>query len=1236
MSRVSDRNLLFGILALQMDFITRDSLVDGMQAWLLNKQKSLGELLVERGTLAVDDHKLLEPLVDAHIRKHGGAEQSLAALSSDDGVGAKLKDLDDPDLQASLLAMPQPVREVGIRSSVLGEQGLETRDEIPVDPNDPRPESFVGQVSEHGQSPPDPIPNVETNFQATLAEPEQSQMRFRILRPHAEGGLGKVSVARDHELNREVAFKEIKVRYAQDRNARSRFVVEAEVTGGLEHPGIVPVYGLGHFADGRPFYAMRFIKGDSLQEASAAFHKSGSSSPYDQDLWFRNLIKRLIDVCNAIAYAHSRKVLHRDLKPGNIMLGKYGETLVVDWGLAKAQGVAEPTERSADGELPIVPSSGSQSAPTLAGAVLGTAAYMPPEQAAGHLEQLGPACDIYSLGATLYHLLTGQAPLKGVPIVDLLKRVIAGDIPSPKSLNPRVPAALNAVCQKAMSRAITDRYAAASDIGKDLEAWLADKPVSAFPEPLLVRVRRWSRQHPALVSSVTAAALMMTVGLLLGFVVVSGKNSELDHKNVALSLATKDATESATKAQASAIKAQQEELNARNAAAEAKRQEAAAKKSEHLANVRLYGSQIADAKRELESGNQGLARLRLDQTKPDFRGWEYSYLDRIHPCRLTLNGHSEPVMSVSFSPDGKRIVSGSHDKTLKVWDAQTGELVLTLNGHSKFVFCVSFSPDGKRIVSGSLDKTLKVWDAQTGESLLTLNGHSDWVRSVSFSPDGKRIVSDSMNGTLKVWNAQTGEPVLTLNGHEEGVTYVSFSPDGKRIVSGSLDATLMVWDVQTGEPVLTLNGHSGSVMSVSFSPDGKRIVSGSRDNTLKVWDAQTGEPVLTLKGHSNAVESVSFSPDGKRIVSGSGDATLKVWDAQTGEPLLTLNGHSGGVSSVSFSPDGKRIVSGSVDNTLKVWNAQTGGPVPTFNGHSEAAMSVSFSPDGKRIVSGSGDKTLKVWDAQTGETVLALNGHSDAVTSVSFSLDGKRIVSGSFDKTLKVWDVQTGETVLTLNGHSGHVMSVSFSSNGKRIVSGSNDNTLKVWDAETGEPVLTLNGHSEQVTSVSFSPDGKRIVSGSVDKTLKVWDAQTGEPVLTLNGHSESVTSVSFSPDGTRIVSGSDDKSLKVWDALTGELVLTLNGHSYFVTSVSFSPDGKRIVSGSWDKTLKVWDAQTGEPLLTLNGHSEGVSSVSFSPDGKRIVSSSEDETLKVWDAGSGSPVDQPTASTNSNSNGER
>jgi serine/threonine protein kinase/predicted negative regulator of RcsB-dependent stress response len=577
--RPSDRNLLFGILALQMDFVAKTALIEGMQAWLLDKDKPLGELLCERGALTSENRGLLEPLVDAHVRQHGGdAQNSLAALSSDGGLQASLRQVNDSDIQGSLSLLPQPEPplppEVGFLSSAAlpvkaDGADLELDGKLQADGQiAPKPIDQVGDDRPAGDSSP-AVPtdarDQETLIPGTLDQLDEPKMRFRILRPHAEGGLGRVHVALDQELNREVAFKEIKFEYARRRDAQSRFVVEAEVTGGLEHPGIVPVYGLGHFPDGRPFYAMRFIRGQSLHEAIREFYQENGESDENHNavhderrnvdathdsnsipasaatsvsainsaranssnLEFRNLINRLIDVCNAIQYAHDRQVLHRDLKPGNIMLGKYGETLVVDWGLAKATGSDNPLERSTDGELPIVPASGSQSAPTQMGSAIGTPAYMPPEQAAGHLDQLGPASDVYSLGATLYEILTGQPPLKGLRIAELLKRVQSGDIPTARQLSPEIPPTLNAVCRKAMALSPTDRYASAASLADDLEAWLADEPVAAFSESLLVRARRWNRRHPALVSATAVSVLLAVVGLTTFSGVLAGKNEQL-------------------------------------------------------------------------------------------------------------------------------------------------------------------------------------------------------------------------------------------------------------------------------------------------------------------------------------------------------------------------------------------------------------------------------------------------------------------------------------------------------------------------------------------------------------------------------------------------------------------------------------------------------------------------------------------------------------------------------------
>ncbi|MBD2459261.1 ribosome assembly protein 4 [Nostoc sp. FACHB-87] len=383
----------------------------------------------------------------------------------------------------------------------------------------------------------------------------------------------------------------------------------------------------------------------------------------------------------------------------------------------------------------------------------------------------------------------------------------------------------------------------------------------------------------------------------------------------------------------------------------------------------------------------------------------------------TLEGHSSSVWSVSFSPDGKTLASGSGDNTIKLWDISTGKLLKTLSGHSSSVYSVSFSPDGKTLASGSDDNTIKLWDVSTGKFLKTLpseryakSGHSSSVWSVSFSPDGQTLASGSTDNTIKLWDISTGKPLKTLSGHSSPVISVSFSPDGKTLASGSGDNTIKLWDVSTGKLLKTLSGHSSEVKSVSFSPDGKTLASGSGDNTIKLWDVSTGKLLKTLSGHSNWVNSVSFSPDGQTLASGSGsilgdDNTIKLWDISTGKPLKTLSGHSSPVNSVSFSPDGKTLASGSGDNTIKLWDVSTGKLLRTLNGHNSPVNSVSFSPDSQILASGSDDKTIKLWDVSTGKLLKTLSGHSNWVYSVSFSLDGKTLASGSSDNTIKLWDL---------------------------------------------------------------------------------------------------------------------------------------------------------------------------------------------------------------------------------------
>jgi tRNA A-37 threonylcarbamoyl transferase component Bud32 len=725
----ADRNLLFGVLALQMDFVQRDALLAAMNAWVLDKARPLGQILVERQALRPDRRDLLEALVAQHLEVHGGdAEQSLAAL----GV-PPLRDGQNGDLQATLSHVPAG------------------------------PPSTVAY------------------------EPTADGGRYQVLRPHARGGLGAVFVALDQELHREVALKEIDAQHADDAHSRGRFVREAEITGGLEHPGVVPVYGLGRHADGRPYYAMRLIRGETLHDALARFHQRPAHA-LSHDLEFRQLLGRFVAVCNAVAYAHSRGVIHRDLKPSNIMLGPYGETLVVDWGLAKAVGRDGDGDGAARSESTLVPVLDGEPSATRTGAALGTPAYMSPEQAAGRLDRLGPASDVYSLGATLYALLTGRPPVQGNDAAEIMARVQRGDWPAPRQVKAEVPAALDAVCRKALALEPADRYAAALKLAAEVERWLADEPVSAWREPWAVRGRRWLGRHRTLVTAAAAALVVSIVALTVGLVLLA---------------AAADAETAARK------KAEDKEREARRS---------------------LYIAQMSWVQREYDAGNiEHVRELLAAQADippggEDLRGFEWHYWNRIlHWEQRTLKAHGDGVQGVAFSPDGRRIVSRASDGIVKWWDTATGQEMTPAKVYIGPVESAAFSPDGLRIAGGSHDGTIKVWDAASGQITQTFKGHTRLITGLAFSPDGRQIAGNGPDNSVRVWDAATGQEVLTFMGHTSEVYCVAFSPDGRQIAGGSTDGTVRVWDVVGGREACVLRGHTDLVRSLAFIGSDKTL-----------------------------------------------------------------------------------------------------------------------------------------------------------------------------------------------------------------------------------------------------------------------------------------------------------------------------------------------------------------------------------------------------------------------------
>jgi serine/threonine protein kinase/tetratricopeptide (TPR) repeat protein len=513
-----DRQLLFGLLALQVGLIDQGQLVAAFQAWTRDKAKTLAEYLTQRGILDTEERAGIEVMVELHLKKHGGSsDNSLAVIPASLCTRESLALLGDADIAGSL--------------ACLG----------------------CGNAQEDGDA------DRGRTVSYSVVTSTDDGRRYRILRPHARGGLGAVFVALDQELHREVALKQILDQHADDPQSRQRFLLEAEVTGGLEHPGIVPVYGLGTYADGRPFYAMRFIRGDSLKGAIEQFHAEPAleRNPGHRSLELRKLLGRFVDVCNAIEYAHSRGVLHRDIKPSNIIIGKHGETLVVDWGLAKALGRAEPGSDPA--ERTLVPPSASGSASTVPGSALGTPAYMSPEQSEGDLKRVGPRSDVYSLGATLYCLLTGKPPFEG-DLAQVIADVQEARFPAPRQLDPEIDRALEAVCKKAMARMPADRYGSPRALCDDVERWMADEPVGAWREPWTRTVTRWLTRHRVGVTAAAAAVLVALVGTGAVLGVQATANAELKRANTR----ERAAAEIARRAQATA---QQEAETAKTEAA---------------------------------------------------------------------------------------------------------------------------------------------------------------------------------------------------------------------------------------------------------------------------------------------------------------------------------------------------------------------------------------------------------------------------------------------------------------------------------------------------------------------------------------------------------------------------------------------------------------------------------------------------------------------------------------------
>jgi WD40 repeat protein len=1001
---------------------------------------------------------------------------------------------------------------------------------------------------------------------------------YELLGEVGRGGMGVVFKARDVRLGRIVALKMLSGGVLARPDDLHRFQTEAAAAAQLQHPSIVALYDVGTF-DNLPYFSMEFIDGSSLaQRVTVGVVPSRLAASY------------LERVARAVHFAHSRGILHRDLKPANILLDDQDQPKITDFGLAKLLQ--------------------SDSGQTRTGTVIGTPSYMAPEQANAS-KDIGPACDIYSLGAILYELLTNHPPFLGETALATLNMVAERDPVAPHLLNPSVDRDLETICLKCLEKEPARRYATAQELGDDLRRYLNGEPIRARRLGAPGRAWKWARRRPA-----GAALLVVTVCALLGFGLIQWRV---------------------------AVNERALRKDAESAHAEVVEREQSLRQREQLLRHLYYLGQMRQVHTAWREADLRRAEDLLKNWLPrpdqkDLRGWEWYYLHSLCSGNRTFAGHSGRVTSVAYSADGRWLASAGGEPgqrgEVKLWDTATGRLLRTLPPeHEKAINKVVFSPDGTLLATASDDETVRLWDPETGEARAVLRGHTNHVTSVAFAPDGSRLISVGDDRVVIRWDITKQHPprrLQTLREHTAWVTCVAYSPQGDVFATGSLDETVRLWDAHTGQVLHVLRGHQGEVTSVAFGPSGKVLVSGGgpdyREGQVKLWDVAGGKLLRTHFGLSDRILDVAVgarklaAPGGGnrnrlQVAAVSGDGKVFLWDEQSSSEALTFRADTQRLFEIAFSPDGEKFATGGKNSLVRIWNS-SGGQEGMYMQGSPYTECIRFSPDGKYLASAgrssATDGRIFLWDAATGRMV-PLKGTAGQVNGLAFSPNSRFLASARKDRTVRIYNLESQEPPQILSGHIDAVLAVAYSPNGRMLASGDQDGTLRFWDAATGQPRGELPGHGSGVLSLAFSPDSRSLAVG-YNKVVRLWDVQQ-RTYREFKGHLQSVNTVVFSPDGSQVASGSKDQTIRIWDVASGKEFLRLEGSVRSVTALAYHPDGKRLASVGADRLVRLWDLVTRQEILQLDGPTGTLRSVDFSRDGWRLAAGGDHTGIHVWDA---------------------
>jgi len=1032
---------------------------------------------------------------------------------------------------------------------------------------------------------------------------------YELGREFARGGLGRILRAKDRRLRRDVAIKELLSKHPK---AEQRFIREAFITARLQHPNIVPIHEAGHWSDGKRFYAMKLVEGRTLAEAldSALTRREREG-----------LLRNIIAVADAVAYAHQNGILHRDLKPGNVMVGAFGETVVIDWGLAKDMWSDGPEGTISED----VAWSGAEE--TSDGMVVGTPPYMPPEQASA--KPVDERADVYALGAMLYHVLAGRRPYQDVASKDVLLAVVSGPPKRLADLAPDCPRELVAIVEKAMARDPRDRYPSAQEMAAELRDYVDGRLVSSYNYSFNDYIRRALRRHRLAVGvGVVSMVLLLGTGVL-SYLRIRQEKEAVARKNTALLAEIEE--NKLGKARY---------LLDRDPTATLAQLKTMSEPRPGAVSLGFRAAQLGVSRHVVEGGR----RVDAVAVSPDGvyaaagdRSGRIRILDTESGEVRELQAHDDRVTSLRFSEDGARLLSSGYDETLQIRELASDRVVV-LRGHRGDATDVVETPGGG-YVSVGVDGVCR-WSAE-GE-LVVQRALETVNRNLHVALAGEKILTGGHGREVWAWTSLGGEPRRFVCDGQE-VTSFAVSSDGSNLACGGTQGWLRVFDLES-KAVRVARNFDSEVSALAFL-GADRLVVGRFDGEVSVLDGRDGSE-RGLPAHDERVTVTAVGAG--QVASAGWDGTIWVHPAEGAREGHRLRGHADVVTSLAFDPSGRWLVSGSWDGSLRVWPMAVNRS-RVLAGHTVGVHAVDVSPDGELLASGGHDDLVRLWRRNDGALLKVFRGHEDHVYRVVFSPDGRWVASSSDDQTVRLWPVE-GREPRVLRGHEADVEELAFSPDGRWLASAGEDDRVWLWNLQSqqGRPLI---GHGDFVSDVVFGPDGRRLFSTGRDGRLLEWSvdgegarellaldqalwdmAIRGEDVLAVGGDALHVVpmgegeqvSLSNLP-GVRRVAVSADLNMVALASVRADVWLCDAGgrsrdnchqpverHDGEIHDVVFSPDGELLATTGADREIRLWDTHSLEYAVLL-GHSLPVFDLAFTPDGRALVSGSADADVRVW-----------------------